>query len=257
MVANLIKFRRNPAANPVTLLSCSDDDSEVEWMKVIEEEAPFCSELDDYVAEKQEVLADQGPAFPFTKGMWIISMLVGAINPDDLDAMDENLPFTKYTLDNLFGRRHTTDEYKYYFDRNTHGRLYHDLYQRFLNEQTVARRIVTEVDRKSREARAGYVNGKPVSGGYVAPPQHVSSAYLTPQVTSYPMTSHPTQYYTPPVHSHGGAVPIGQLPLPPANNFQQNRNNSVPPTNSGYRPTPTYNNAPSPGGNDLPPAYGS
>lgn len=104
MVANLIKFRQNPAANPVTLLSCSDEDGEVEWMKVIEEEAPFCSELDDYVAEKAEVLADQGSAFPFTKGMWIISMLVGAINPYDLDAMDENLPFTKATLDDLLGR---------------------------------------------------------------------------------------------------------------------------------------------------------
>ena len=108
MVANLIKYRQNPAANPVTLLSCSDEDSEVEWMKVIEEEAPFCSELDDYVAEKAEVLADQGSAFPFTKGMWIISMLVGAINPYDLDAMDENLPFTKATLDDLLGQMSTS-----------------------------------------------------------------------------------------------------------------------------------------------------
>lgn len=259
MVANLIKFRQNPAANPVTLLSCSDDDSEVEWMKTIEEDAPFCSELDDYIAEKQEVLADQGPAFPFTKGMWIISMLVGAINPYDLDAMDENLPFSKATLDDLLGRRHTADEYKYYFDRNTHGKLYRDLYPRFLNEATVSRRIVSEAEQKNRETRAGYVNGKPASGGYVVHSPQMPSAYMTPQVTSYPVTSYPVPSSTqPPLYNApmatGGPVPISQLPNPPANTFQQNN----PPTNPGYKPTPTYTNAPSPGSNnDMPPAYGS
>ena len=217
----------------MTLLSCSDDDSEVEWMKQIEEEAPYCSELDDYVAEKAEVLADQGPAFPFTKGMWIISMLVGAINPYDLDAMDENLPFTKVTLDDLLGRCHTPDEYKYYFDRNTHAALYRDLYHRFLTENTVSRMIVSEAEQKNRESRAGYVNGKPRGGGYVAPP---------PAVTSFPVSNSLPQYNAP-VNSIPASTVHSYPPPPPG-------------TSTSYQPAPTYNNAPPPN-SDLPPAYGS
>lgn len=106
-IAQLISNRVNPQANPLTLISCTNEDEEVEWMKEIEERAPFTAELDDYHDERTEVLEDQGKAFPYTKGYWIISQLVAAINPDDLDAIDENLPFTKATLDNMLGRVHT------------------------------------------------------------------------------------------------------------------------------------------------------
>ncbi len=46
----------------------------------------------------------------------IICTLVAAMNPDDLDAMDESVPFTKSTLDNLLGVQHNEESYKYYFD---------------------------------------------------------------------------------------------------------------------------------------------
>ena len=117
-LAALLCNRVNPQANPVTLISCTNEDCEAEWMKEVEERAPYCAELDDYHDEKEEVIADQGIAFPFTKGYWIISQLVAAINPDDLDAIDENLPFTKATLDNLLGRVHTPQVrmiYYYYY----------------------------------------------------------------------------------------------------------------------------------------------
>jgi hypothetical protein len=106
-IASLISNRSNPQANPLTLISCTNEDEEVEWMKEIEERAPYTAELDDYHDERNEVIEDQGKAFPYTRGYWIISQLVAAINPDDLDAIDENLPFTKATLDNLLGRVHT------------------------------------------------------------------------------------------------------------------------------------------------------
>jgi hypothetical protein len=106
-ISSIISNRSNPQANPLTLISCTNEDDEVEWMKEIEEKAPYTAELDDYHDEKTEVLEDQGKAFPYTKGYWIISQLVAAINPEDLDAIDENLPFTKATLDNLLGRVHT------------------------------------------------------------------------------------------------------------------------------------------------------
>ena len=38
------------------------------------------------------------------------------MNPDDLDAMDESIPFTKFSLDNLLGVVHSDETYKHYFD---------------------------------------------------------------------------------------------------------------------------------------------
>ena len=141
-VADLIRYRQNPEGNPVTLISCTDQDDESEWMKQVEEVAPFCSEADDYKDEKREVAKDQGVAFPYTKGYWLVSQLVAPINPHDLDAIDESVPFTKHTLDNLLGRVHTAEEYKYYFDRNPHKHSYMHLYNRFLTEPTFARNII-------------------------------------------------------------------------------------------------------------------
>jgi hypothetical protein len=159
-VAQLILMRQFPERNPLTLMSCTDEDEEVEWMKQIEESAPFTAEIDDYQDEKREVLHDQGTAFPYTRGFWIISSLVAAINPDDLDAMDENLPFSKFTLDDILGRTHTPEEYQYYFERNPHAPLYVDLYPALLNERRSSRSMVSLADQHSREGRAGYVEGK-------------------------------------------------------------------------------------------------
>lgn len=160
VVSELIRNRGNPERNPLTLMSCTNEDHEVEWMKEIEEFAPFVSELDDYMDEKDEVIGDQGSAFPFTKGFWLVSQLVAAINPDDLDAIDENIPFTKLSMDNVLGRRHTPEEYHYYFERNPHGHLYVDLYPRFLNEAIVASALVSKSEQRRREDKAGYVDGK-------------------------------------------------------------------------------------------------
>lgn len=38
------------------------------------------------------------------------------MNPEDLDAMDESVPFTKFTLDNLLGIVHNEASYRHYFD---------------------------------------------------------------------------------------------------------------------------------------------
>ena len=85
-------------------------------MKECEEIAPFCAEYDDYEDESREVLKDQGKAFPYSFGLHLIAQLVGAFNPDDLDAMDESVPFTKKTLDDLMGYQTSEPEYRYYFD---------------------------------------------------------------------------------------------------------------------------------------------
>merc|ERR1712232_434041 len=159
-VADLIKNRANPKSNPLTLISCTNEDEESEWMKQVEEVAEYCSEADDFADERREVEKDQGVGFPYTKGYWLISQLVASINPYDLDAIDENLPFTKNTLDNMLGRVHTPQEYQYYFERNPHASLYVDLYPRFLKEVTFARKFVPSHEQSRREAGAGYVNGE-------------------------------------------------------------------------------------------------
>jgi len=115
-IVKLLMQRPNPEQNPMTFLSCTNEDEAVEWMKDAEEMAPYCAEFDDFSDEAAEVLRDQGPALPFSKGFWLVCTLVAASNPDDLDAMDESVPFTKATLDNLLGIEHNETSYKYYFD---------------------------------------------------------------------------------------------------------------------------------------------
>jgi hypothetical protein len=115
-ISKLVKTRNQPQSNPLALMSCSDNDQEVEWMKELEEIAPYCSEYDDFRAEAIEVHRDQGKVFPYTKGFYMVGLLVGAMNPDDLDAMDESVPFTKWTLDNFLGVQGTEADFRRYFD---------------------------------------------------------------------------------------------------------------------------------------------
>ena len=115
-IVRILKHRENPVGNPVTFLSCTNEDDQVEWMKDAEEAVPYCSESDDFKDESDEVMRDQGAALPYTKGFHLICQLVAAMNPDDLDAMDESVPFTKTTLDNLLGVQHNEESYRHYFD---------------------------------------------------------------------------------------------------------------------------------------------
>ena len=115
-IIELLKNRPNPSGNPVTFMSCTNVDTDVEWMKDAEEVAPYCSESDDFVDEAAEVMRDQGAALPYTRGFHLICQLVAAMNPEDLDAMDESVPFTKATLDNLLGIQTNEESYRQYFN---------------------------------------------------------------------------------------------------------------------------------------------
>lgn len=115
-ITRLLVNRPNPEGNPMTFISCTNEDDQVEWMKDAEEVAPYCSESDDFKDEMDEVLRDQGAALPFSRGFHLIGQLVAAMNPDDLDAMDESVPFTKQTLDNLLGIEHNEESYRHYFN---------------------------------------------------------------------------------------------------------------------------------------------
>ena len=82
-----MKNRPDPQGNPVTFISCTNEDESVEWMKECEEVAPFCAECDDFNDEAREILRDQGPVLPYTHGFHLICRIVAAMCPHDLDAM--------------------------------------------------------------------------------------------------------------------------------------------------------------------------
>jgi hypothetical protein len=145
---SIINKRDDPERNPLTLISCTNVDSECAWMKDVEEKALFCSEVDDFGDEAREVKKDQGDAFPYTKGLWLLSNLVAAISPNDLDALDENVPLTKFTLDDLMGRVHSAAEYDYYFAHNKHGKQFKKFKERFATEQVHSISIIPKSDRK-------------------------------------------------------------------------------------------------------------
>jgi hypothetical protein len=115
-IEQLLMHRSSPMHNPFTFMSCTNDDAATEWMKECEEKAPYCAEFDDYLDESREILKDQGQAFPYSFGLHLVGQLVAAFCPDDLDAMDESVPFTRQTLESLLGYQSSPQEYKYYFD---------------------------------------------------------------------------------------------------------------------------------------------
>lgn len=143
-IRDLVLNRAFPEKNPITFLSCTNNDAEVEWMKKLEGEADYSAELDDFISERNEVVEKQGSTFPYSKGFWLLSNLVAAINPDDLDALDEDRPFSKKTMDDLMGRKLTDQEFKKYFDNHPLGiaKEYIDLYPKFLSENTTAKKIL-------------------------------------------------------------------------------------------------------------------
>lgn len=115
-ITKLLIGRPNPKDCPFTFLSCTNEDDQVLWAKECEERAPFCAELDDFSDEANEVVMDQGRGLNYSYGFWLVSCIVAAINPHDLDALDESAPLTKKTLDRLQGYVTTPQEYDYYFD---------------------------------------------------------------------------------------------------------------------------------------------
>lgn len=133
-------IRRDADKNPLTFMSCTDQDQETGWMKAIDEDnrTKNVAEVDDFEDEKNEVLAKQGPAMPFSKGTWLLCQLVAAID-HDLDAIDESKPCTKKTMNDLMGRKLNDQEYKYYFDNNPSAqKFYANLYDQFKREDIVA-----------------------------------------------------------------------------------------------------------------------
>lgn len=158
-IAFLIKNRSNPEKHALTLVSCTNQDGATDWMKDVDGDAVCVAELDDLNDEKREVKSKQGLAMPYTQGLWIVCQLVASINPDDLDALDENLPFTKFVLDELLGYKLNPYEYQHYFKNNRNAALYVNEYVRFLTHEGLARDFISIAEQERRERSAGYNEG--------------------------------------------------------------------------------------------------
>ena len=121
-VKNRILRRNNPLGNPVTLMCCSTNPLDTEWMHEVEEIAcipgrppGYVAALQNFDAERLEVLNDQGAWLPYTRSVWLICSLVAALNPNDLDALDQHAPLSKTIIDSFLGRLSTMTEYEGYF----------------------------------------------------------------------------------------------------------------------------------------------
>ena len=147
----LINGRGNrPDCHPVTFCSCSNNRRDIEWMHESEECALFVAALHDFIDEQQDVTRDQGRAFPYSRGLWLLANLAAARDPNGLDAMDQHAPLTKCVMDSLLGRVHTEVEYIQYFTSHPtyigglitatdnlrhYQRIFEADYQLFLNAQ--------------------------------------------------------------------------------------------------------------------------
>ena len=134
LIKNLLLSKdRVAASNPFTFLGCSNKREDYSWMHEIEEVAPFVAALPDFRDAYIEVKKDQGNAFPYSRGFWLLCNVAAAINPDDLDALSKHLPLTKVTLENLMGRGITENEYRRYFDFHPiAGRVFGPDYSQYL-----------------------------------------------------------------------------------------------------------------------------
>lgn len=148
-LCRLIIDRPNPELTPLTLLPCGDDDfteeqkrngavSSTKWMEDVEENprAKFVAEVDDFASERKEILEDQGPVLPYSYGLWLICQLVAALNPHDLDAMDDTRPLSRFSIETILGRQVFQEEYDLYWNSHPIARTKYESYRsRMTSEQ--------------------------------------------------------------------------------------------------------------------------
>ncbi|KAI8999823.1 hypothetical protein BC832DRAFT_202287 [Gaertneriomyces semiglobifer] len=84
----LSALRQRPDFVYTTFVALTDDDAVLSYLNWIDENVPRVDVVDDYASEKQQILAVQGPQFPFSRGDWVCKILLGSIDPS-MDTWDE------------------------------------------------------------------------------------------------------------------------------------------------------------------------
>lgn len=141
-VKDLVIARSNPEQFPVTFMSCTNNDDDVEWLKGLDGDAQFCAELDDYLSELKEILEKQGKGFKlFSHGFYIMCCLAAALDKTRLDALDETKPFTRKTMNELRGVPYTVKEYLKYFKKHPEYNRYKKYKSQFTRDDIEAKDI--------------------------------------------------------------------------------------------------------------------
>lgn len=177
-VINLVKARRNPQNSKLNVWLCGE---EIQWTDNLDADCAYVSVIDDVVSETIQVIDKQGPLMPYNEGIWLICLAEGAANPNDLDALDENLPFTRFQFEELYGIKCPEERYQAYWNSNPNSFLYPDVFMQFRDTQTSQRSIISEEEQKRREDRAGYVDGQPPEKEPVLAQARIVSPSVHPQ----------------------------------------------------------------------------
>ncbi|WP_257293888.1 hypothetical protein [Endozoicomonas sp. YOMI1] len=116
---------RKPERSPVCLVACTSVRPAVKWMNEADEQ-PNVHVVDDFQAEMREVKEHQGARFPFTEGFYLMSTLLGPIDPL-FDKADENHIFDSADYQEICGRKISRAEYDLYQEeayqlQNSHAR---------------------------------------------------------------------------------------------------------------------------------------
>jgi hypothetical protein len=223
-IKNLLQSpSRFASSNPITFLGCSNDRRDYAWMHEVEEVASYVAALPDFRDEYLEVQRDQGAAFPYSRGFWLLCNVAASINPDDLDALDQHSPFTKATLESLMGRGLTPQEYRQYFNMHPNAsRIFEPDFNAFLTAQyardipsvqlfqrTLAQGIAQDMDKDEDDteglevtrAEQAVLNSRGSYNPGMSVTQYSGSMYYSSGNTGY---SSSTQYAQPSIRTGKG-----------------------------------------------------
>ncbi len=85
---NVLKNERTPANRiHTTILACTDDDSTMDYLENWDKILNNFDLVDDYYSEKIRIQEAQGPNFRFSRGDYIVKIMLGSIDKT-LDALD-------------------------------------------------------------------------------------------------------------------------------------------------------------------------
>ena len=71
-----------------SFVACTDDRDVLAYLNTWDRVKPRLDVTDDYASERAEVLQAQGVSFPFSRGDYLVKLLLGAVDPD-IDALDQ------------------------------------------------------------------------------------------------------------------------------------------------------------------------
>lgn len=154
-VIEVIKLRPEPMNTPIHVWICGE---EVKWTDRLDGDCKNVAVIDDYRSELLQVREKQGIRFPYTPGLHnaCASLAADDDNKNDLDMVDENVPFTKMQLDNLLGYVMTLETYRDYWIHNMNAAVYDKDYAAFSGEPCIQRVLVPEREQKRLEQLVGY-----------------------------------------------------------------------------------------------------